>query len=113
MSFSEDAKNTMLEALTDKINYVTIYDEDGEEINTPEDEPQRQKVEWKEPAEGKVYADNQPEFTVPEETTVASVGYYDKQENGKELVKDENIEVEEYESQGIYRLTEIELEVEQ
>ena len=115
MSFTVAGKNIMLDRITDEITHVTIFsDNDGnDEIHDTEDEMQRQEVNWEEAEEGQVYAENEPEFSIPEGTAVRAVGFYDgPNEEANMLALDADVDVEEYANEGLYRLTQIRLQIE-
>lgn len=114
MGYTNDGKHAMLDHLATQISHVslhTAYPATSEnEVSGGEPAYARQSITWEANAgdtdDGELHATNQPEFNVPEDTTVAAVGFWtdDDVEDPGDMLAQADVTDETFANQGTYTI---------
>lgn len=80
MPYTDDGKAAMLYALRQVVHYVSLHDEDGDEL--PLGIYQRQQIDLLDPFGGETKSSREMKFQIPQGTEVRFVGFWNLQVSG-------------------------------
>lgn len=110
LAYTGDGKNAMLNHLGGLIDYVSLHDGNGDELSGGDPAYARQAINWNAASGGEMTASNEPVFNVPEDTTVAQVGFWTLAAGGVEHART-NVVNETYAQQGLYTVLSAKLDL--